>query len=190
MDDTSQKEQRINISQDGILPERDAQNNSEQAQLMREAVDEQWRLEHPAANATVPDFFLEVSTPVVYSGNIGDLVVVPLVKALMFAAEDYLQGSPFTIMTVPRDDDGRSRFLVFYDDDIIRSDFDRSWALQLVRSSVEAAIDLIGRAQVKLQGLAKQSAASLTPDSADASSANSGLGDTGAEQPAEIGHGN
>jgi hypothetical protein len=147
VDDTSQKEQRINIPQDGILPERDAQNNSEQAQLMREAVDEQWRLEHPAVNATVPDFFLEVSTPVVYSGNIGDLVVVPLVKALMFAAEDYLQGSPFTIMTVPRDDDGRSRFLVFYDDDIIRSDFDVAWARALVRSAVEAALELVEMAQ-------------------------------------------
>ena len=143
MDDTSQNEQRIHIPQDGILPERDAQNNSEQARLMREAVDEQWRLEHPPANATVPDFFLEVSTPVVYSGNIGDLVVVPLVKALMFAAEDYLQGNPFTIMTVPLEDDGRSRFLVFYDDDIIRSDFDVEWARALVRSAVEGALELV-----------------------------------------------
>lgn len=154
MDDTSQQEQRIHISQDGILPERDAQNNSEQAQLMREAVDEQWRLEHPSAKATVPDFFLEVNTPVIYSGNVGDVVVMPLIKALMFAADDYLQGNSFTIMTVPQDNDGHSRFLVFYDDDIIRSDFDRAWALQLVRPSVEAALDLVEMAQLQLQGLA------------------------------------
>ena len=145
------------IPQDGILPERDAERNSPQARAMREAVEEQWRLEHPHADGLLPDFDLDKDTPLMYSGGMGEWKVVPLVQALFFAVDDYLREYPFTLMSVAPEP-GRGRFVVFYDGDIIRSDFDYGWARELIRPGVEAALELIKVARLRLQREARTQA--------------------------------
>lgn len=134
------------VEQDGILPERDALNNSKQAQMMRAEVSAQWRSEH-TADGSIPGMDLEVNTPVVYSGVIGDLVVVPLMAALMYAASDYLVEHPFTLTTVPEDGEP-VEYLVFYDGDIIRSDYSEKWARSLVAPAVLAATTLMEFASI------------------------------------------
>ena len=138
MDDTSQKEQRINISQDGILPERDAQNNSEQAQLMREAVDEQWRLEHSAHKPIVallgPHLAAQVDLLVYYADDRLERQV-PVSQAWLFALDAYMLEEPFVIYGIG-DTPAHDALLVHYDGDILRSEYDVEWARAWIKAGI------------------------------------------------------
>ena len=139
MDDTSKKEQRINISQDGILPERDAQNNSEQAQLMREAVDEQWRLEHsapkPVAALLGPHLAAKVDLLVYYADDRLERQV-PLSQAWLFALDAYMLEKPFVIYGIG-DTPAHDALLIHYDGDILRSEYDVEWARTWIKAGIE-----------------------------------------------------
>ena len=138
MDDTSQNEQRIHIPQDGILPERDAHSNSEQAQLMREAVDEQWRLEHSAPKSIVallgPHLAAQVDLLVYYADDRLERQV-PLSQAWLFALDAYMLGEPFVIYGIG-DTPAHDALLVHYDGDILRSEYDAEWARAWIRAGV------------------------------------------------------
>ena len=139
MDDTSQKEQRINIPQDGILPERDAQNNSEQAQLMREAVEEQWRLEHGAPKPVVallgPHLAAQVDLLVYYADDRLERQV-SLSQAWLFALDAYMLEKPFVIYGIG-DTPAHDALLIHYDGDILRSEYDVEWARAWIKAGIE-----------------------------------------------------
>ena len=138
------------IPQDGILPERDAQNNSEEAQRMREAVEEQWQLEYPPVDKTRAPLFLP-ELRVFYADDHMERVM-PLAQAHFMAVDAYMKDLPFTVWLLPQEQDasegpeagcGPLTILVHYDCDVIRSEFDRAWARDWIAAGVAALQELI-----------------------------------------------
>lgn len=141
MDNTSQREQFVEIPQDGIFPERDARNNSEQAQLTRAAVDEQWRLEHSAPRPILallePHLAAQVDLIVYYADENFEREM-PLSQAWLFAVDAYMLGKPFTLYAVGITPDD-SAIMLYYDGDVLRSEYDAEWA----RAWIKAGVDVV-----------------------------------------------
>ena len=127
------------IPQDGILPERDAQNNSEQARLMREAVEEQWRLEHSArkgaALAVAPYLAGQLDVHVYYADDHLERPM-PLSQAWLFALDAYMLDEPFAIYSLG-DQPSNAAVLIHYDGDILRSEYDVEWARAWIKAGIE-----------------------------------------------------
>ena len=126
------------IPQDGILPERDAERNSPQAQLMREAVEEQWRLEHSArkgaALAVAPYLAGQLDVHVYYADDHLERPML-LSQAWLFALDAYMLDEPFAIYSLG-DRPSNAAVLIHYDGDILHSEYDVEWARAWIKAGI------------------------------------------------------